>query len=157
MNDGVWKLIEAGPIAAVSRVGHAPFDLDDPIEIVFEDGKVIHVDIGLQHATDVDVRDGALLEHAFGHLREEEPETWAGITRDWTSEEIDLPWLSGVALTNPRRLVMTQPYRTEVGYAFDAEGRTLALFGEADLIFIAALDDPEIAPFGLEIGASLQS
>jgi hypothetical protein len=35
---------------------------------------------------------------------------------------------------------------------FDASGRDFALFGEADYITAAALDDPELEGFGLEVG-----
>lgn len=99
--------------------------------------------------------EGSLLEHAYGHLRSEDPDAFAAIVRDWTSEDMDLPWLIGAALANPRRLTMTNPYRVDVGYAFDAGDRTLALFGEADYITAAALDDAEIADFHLEVGAPL--
>ena len=50
---------------------------------------------------------------------------------------------------------MTRPYRVEVGYAFACGGRDLALFGESDLIIAAALDDPDITAFALELGAPL--
>ena len=155
MSDGFRKLIAAGPIAGVWRVGHAPFDIDDPIEIEFASGAVMHVDIGIEAATDVRIGDGPLIEAAFGHLRSEEPDTWAGIARDWTRETLDLPWLIGASLSKPRRLTMTRPYRVDVGYSFDAGSRTLALFGEADLIFMAALDDPEVQSYGLEESAPL--
>ena len=35
----------------------------------------------------------------------------------------------------------------------DAGGGDFALFGEADYINAAALDDPELEGFGLEVGA----
>lgn len=146
-------LLAAGPIARIARVGHAPFGEDDPLEIAFESGALFHVEIGFETATDIVVGEGPLLEAAFGHLRTEEPDSFAAIARDWTQEALDLPWLAGKTLSNPRRLTMTQPYRVDVGYVFEAGGRQLALFGEADLIFAAALDDPEIASFALEIGA----
>lgn len=155
MNEGVAKLVAAGPIANVWRVGHAPFDVDDPIEIEFASGAVMHVDVGHMDATDAIIHDGPLIESAFGHLRNEDPDTWAGLVRDWTREPIDLPWLIGATLSKPRRLAMTRPFRVDVGYSFDAGTRTLALFGEADLIFIAALDDPQIASYGLEESAPL--
>lgn len=147
----ILRLCAAGEIASVARVGYEPFDVDDPIEITFADGAIHHVDIGFVGATDIQVHESTLLEHAFGHLRTEEPDTWASIERDWTREEINLPWLVGQRLSNPRRLAMTNPYRVEVGYVFDAGERSLAIFGEADLIHIAALDDPDIAGYGLEI------
>lgn len=146
-------LMAAGAIAEIARVGYAPFEDDDPIEITFASGAVFHVDIGFEGATDVVIRRGPLIEHAYAHLRTEEPETFAAIARDWTREALDLDWAAGHAFTNPRRLAMTQPYRVDVGYAFDVGGRVLALFGEADLIFAAALDDIDIAAYGLEIGA----
>jgi len=142
----------AGAIARIARVGHAPFDDDDPIEITFADGRIFYVEIGVEAATDIRLGEGTLLEAAFGHLRTEEPQTFAAIARDWRSEDIDLPWLIGVTLARPRRLAMTHPYRVDVGYVFEAGARQLALFGEADLIFAAAMDDEEIASFRLEIG-----
>ncbi len=149
----VQALVEAGPIARITRVGHAPFEGDDPIEIFFANGAVFHIDIGFEGATDIVIREGALLDYAYGHLRTEEPDTYKAIARDWTHEDMDLPWLTGVALKHPRRLTMTNPYRVEVGYAFDAGGRDFALFGEADYINAAALDDSELEGFGLEVGA----
>jgi len=151
----IRALCEAGAIARLARVGHAPFGEDDPIEIWFVNGAVFHVDIGFEGATDIIVREGALLEAAYGHLRAKEPDTFAAIARDWTHQEIDLPWLIGASLRLPRRLAMTHPYRVDVGYAVDAGGRDLALFGEADLIFAAALDDPAIEGFRLDVGALL--
>lgn len=149
----VDALVAAGPMARIARVGHAPFEGDDPIEITFADGRVFHIDIGFEGATDIRVGEGTLLEAAYGHLRTEEPETFAAIARDWTSEDLDLPWLIGVALTNPRRLAMTNPYRVDVGYVFDAGGRQFALFGEADYITAADFADEELEGFALEIGA----
>ena len=151
----IEKLISAGPVARIARVGHAPFEGDDPIEIAFANGAVFHIDIGIEAATDVRVGEGTLLEAAYGHLRTEEPATFAAIARDWTSEDMDLPWLIGAPLANPRRLAMTQPYRVDVGYVFDAAGRQLALFGEADYIWAIDLADEEVASFNLEIGAPL--
>jgi len=149
----VQGLCEAGPIARIARVGYAPFEGDDPIEITFASGKLFHVDVGFEAATDIVVREGTLFEYAYGHLRTEEPDTFAAIARDWTSEDIDIPWLIGATLANPRRLAMTHPYRVDVGYVFDAGGRAFALFGEADYITAAALDDPELEGFALEVGA----
>ena len=146
-------LIEAGKLARIARVGHAPFDGDDPLEIFFESGAVFHVDIGVENATNVKVGEGPLLEAAYGHLRSENPDAFNAIARDWGHEDLDLPWLIGAALTNPRRLYMTQPYRVEVGYVFDAGDRTLALFGEADWVWANALEDSENEALGLEIGA----
>lgn len=151
----IEKLISAGPVARIARVGHAPFEGDDPIEIAFANGAVFHIDIGIEAATDVRVGEGTLLEAAYGHLRTEEPATFAAIARDWTGEDMDLPWLIGATLANPRRLAMTQPYRVDVGYVFDAAGRQLALFGEADYIWAIDLADEEVASFNLEIGAPL--
>ncbi|GAM97233.1 hypothetical protein U91I_00858 [alpha proteobacterium U9-1i] len=151
----IEKLCAAGPITSISRVGYAPFKGDDPLEIFFESGAVFYVDIGFEGATDIDVGEGPLIEHAYGHLRAEEPATFAAIERDWGHETLDLPWLEGASLTNPRRLIMTNPYRVDVGYVFDAGGKQLALFGEADWIWAIALDDPEITQFALEVGASL--
>lgn len=134
-------------------MGHAPFEGDDPIEITFASGAVFYVDVGFEGATDIRVGEGSLLEAAYGHLRTEEPDTYAAIARDWTSEGIDLPWLIGATLAHPRRLTMTNPYRVDVGYVFDVGERRFALFGEADYITAAALDDPELVSFGLEVGA----
>ena len=152
MSAGPHALCEAGPIARVARVGHAPFDDDDPIEITFANGRVFHIDVGTRTATDIEIREGTLLEGAYGHLRTEEPDTFAAIARDWSSEDIELPWLIGATLSAPHRLVMTHPYRVDVGYVFKAGERELALFGEADLIFAAALDDPELESFRLQTG-----
>jgi len=149
----IQALTEAGPVAEIARVGHAPFDEDDPLEIRFESGAVFHVEVGFEAATDIVVGEGPLLEAAFGHLRKEEPDSFKAIARDWGAEKLDLAWLSGKSLTNPRRLTMTEPYRVDVGYVFDAGDRQLALFGESDLIFAAALDDPHIESFRLEVGA----
>ena len=104
---------------------------------------------------ELEVEEGAYLERAFGHLRAEDPDTFAGIERGWTREPLDLPWAIGQTLSAPRRLIMTQPYRVDVGYVFDCSGRRLALFGESDFIFAAALDDPDLADFALEVGAPL--
>jgi len=149
----IAALTKSGPVARVARVGHLPFEGDDPIEITFGDGRVFHIDIGIEAATDIRIGEGTLLEAAYGHLRSEEPETYAAIARDWTSEDIDLPWLIGATLANPRRLAMTDPYRVDVGYVFDVGGRQLALFGEADYVWAADLADEELEGFRLEIGA----
>lgn len=149
----IEALVAAGPIQSISRVGHAPFDEDDPLEIVFASGAVFHVEIGFEAATDIVVGEGPLLEAAFGHLRTQEPDSFAAISRDWTREALDLQWLIGQSLANPRRLTMTHPYRVDVGYVFDAGARQLALFGESDLIFAAALDDSHIESFALDVGA----
>ena len=146
-------LLAAGPVAYIGRVGHAPFEEDDPLEIVFESGAVFHVEIGFEAATDIVIGEGTLLEAAFGHLRSAELDSFTAIARGWTQEALDLPWLKGQTLANPRRLTMTHPYRVDVGYVFEAGSRQLALFGESDLIFAAALDDPHIESFALEIGA----
>ena len=151
----VEALIKAGAIARIARVGYAPFEGDDPIEITFESGAVFTVDIGFEGATDLVVREGTLLEAAYGHLRTEDPKAFAAIERDWGSEDIDLPWLIGARLTNPRRLAMTNPYRIDVGYVFDANGRELALFGEADYITANELSAEANEQFRLEIGAPL--
>ena len=155
MTEIIAKLIAGGPIARIARVGHAPFDGDDPIEIFFSSGAVFHVDIGLEGATNIKVGEGPLLDAAYGHLRAEEPDTFSAIARDWGHEDIELPWLLGATLSNPRRLFMTNPYRVEVGYVFNAGGKEFALFGEADWIWAIALDDPENEGLSLEIGAPL--
>ena len=147
-------LLAAGPVAGVARVGHAPFDEDDPIELRFVNGAVFTIEVGFEGATDIRVEQGAALDLAFGHLRTEEPPTFAAIARDWSEEPLILPWLIGRTLSRPRRLIMTQPYRVEVGYVFDTGDKKLALFGESDLIFAAALDDPHIESFKLEVGAA---
>jgi len=149
----ISALCEAGPIARIARVGYAPFGGDDPIEITFANGAVFNIDIGFEGATDIVVREGTLLDSAYGHLREEEPAAFAAIERDWSSEDLDLPWLIGAVLVNPRRLAMTNPYRIEVGYVFDANGRKFALFGEADCITANELGDEENESLGLEVGA----
>lgn len=150
----IAALLAAGPVAGIARVGHAPFDEDDPLEIAFASGAVVYVEIGFEHATDIVVGEGPALEAAFGHLRTAEPQSFAAIARDWTHEKLDLPWIVGKPLTNPRRLTVTHPYRVDAGYVFDVGDRQLALFGESDLIFAAALDDPHIESFALEIGAA---
>jgi hypothetical protein len=66
---------------------------------------------------------------------------------------VDLPWLIGATLANPQRLAMTNPYRVDVGYVFDVNGRQLALFGEADYIWANELSDEENEGFRLEVGA----
>lgn len=147
------KLLAAGPIAQIARVGHEPFDEDDPLEISFESGALFHIEVGFEGATDIVVGEGPLLEAAYGHLRSEEPDSFTAVARGWSSEALDLPWLAGRTLSNPRRLTMTEPYRVDVGYVFDAGDRQLALFGESDLVFAAALDDPHIESFKLEVGA----
>lgn len=149
----IEELVSAGPIARIARVGYAPFEGDDPIEITFANGAVFNIDVGFEGATDIVVRAGTLLESAYGHLRTEDPDAFAAIERDWSSEDIDLPWLVGATLTNPRRLAMTNPYRVDVGYVFDAGGRQFALFGEADYINASELGDEENEAFGLEVGA----
>ena len=154
MSEGTpLALVDAGPIARITRVGHAPFEGDDPIEIFFANGAAFHIDIGFEGATDIVIREGALLDYAYDHLRTEEPDTYKAIARDWTHEDMDLPWLIGAEFKHPRRLTMTNPYRVDVGYVFDVGGRDFALFGEADYITAAALDDPELEGFGLEVGA----
>lgn len=146
-------LLKAGPIARIARVGYPPFEGDDPIEITFADGAVFNIDIGFEGATDIVVREGTLLEVAYGHLRTEEPDAFKAIERDWSSEDLDLPWLIGATLTNPRRLAMTNPYRVDVGYVFDVSGRQFALFGEADFITANELSDEENEGLRLEVGA----
>lgn len=150
----IQALTKAGPIVRIARVGHAPFEGDDPIEITFADGRVFHVDIGIEAATDIRLGEGPLLEAAYGHLRTEEPQTFAAIARDWSSEDMDLDWLIGATLANPRRLMMTNPYRVDVGYVFDAGGRAFALFGEADYIWAADLADEALAAFKLDVGGA---
>lgn len=149
----IEALINAGRIARIVRVGYAPFEGDDPIEITFESGAVFNIDIGFEGAADIVVREGTLLEAAYGHLREDEPDAFKAIERDWGSEDIDLPWLIGATLTNPRRLAMTNPYRVDVGYVFDVNGRAFALFGEADYITANELSDEDNEGLALEIGA----
>ena len=151
----IHALVAAGPIACIARVGHAPLGGDDPIEITFADGAIFHIDIGFEHATDLRVETGTLLERAYGHLRTEDPAVFDAIAKDWTSETVDLPWAIGSVLTNPRRLAMTNPYRVDVGYVFDAGGRSFALLGEADYIWATDLDDEQLASFGLEVGAPI--
>jgi hypothetical protein len=146
-------LMKAGAIARIARVGYPPFEGDDPIEITFASGAVFNIDIGFEGATDIVVREGTLLETAYGHLREEDASAFAAIERDWSSEDIDLPWLIGATLANPRRLAMTNPYRVDVGYVFDVAGRQFALFGEADYITANELNDEENEGFRLEVGA----
>jgi hypothetical protein len=146
------RLVAAGPIARIARVGHPPFGGDDPIEITFASGSVFSVDIGFEGATDIVVREGPLIEHAYGHLRREDPGAFAAIERDWSSEDIELPWLIGATPANPHRLVMTNPYRVNVGYVFDAGGREFVLFGEADYISAGELHDPAFAELRLETG-----
>lgn len=149
----IEALIKAGPIARIARVGYPPFEGDDPIEITFANGAVFNVDIGFEGATDIVVREGTLLEAAYGHLRDEDANAFAAIQRDWSSGDIDLPWLIGATLSNPRRLAMTNPYRVDVGYVFDAGGRQFALFGEADYITANELRNEENEGFHLEVGA----
>jgi hypothetical protein len=149
----IEALVRAGAIARIVRVGYAPFQGDDPIEITFADGAVFNIDIGFEGATDIVVRAGTLLEEAYGHLRAEDPDAFAAIARDWSSEDIDLPWLIGATLINPRRLAMTNPYRVDVGYVFEAGGRQFALFGEADYITANELGDEENEGLRLEVGA----
>ncbi len=145
-------LLKAGAIARIARVGYPPFEGDDPIEITFASGAVFNIDIGFEGATDIVVREGTLLETAYGHLRAEEPAAFAAIERDWSSEDIDLPWLIGATLSRPRRLAMTNPYRVDVGYVFDVNGREFALFGEADFITANELSDEDNEGLRLEIG-----
>lgn len=146
--------MKAGAITRIARVGYAPFEGDDPIEITFENGAIFNIDIGFEGATDIVVRAGTLLETAYGHLRSEDPKAFDAIARDWSSEDIDLPWLVGARLANPRRLAMTNPYRVDVGYVFDVAGHQLALFGEADFITANELNDEENESLRLEVGAS---
>ena len=149
----IEDLIKAGAISQIARVGYAPFEGDDPVEITFASGAVFNVDIGFEGATDIVVREGTLLETAYGHLRTDDANAFAAIERDWSSEDINLPWLIGATLANPRRLAMTNPYRVDVGYVFDAGGRQFALFGEADYITANELSDEENESFRLEVGA----
>ncbi|MEZ5959650.1 MAG: hypothetical protein R3C30_04385 [Hyphomonadaceae bacterium] len=150
----IERLLAAGAIARIARVGYAPFEGDDPIEITFANGAVFNVDIGFEGATDIQIGEGTLLETAYGHLRSEDSAAFAAIQRDWSSEDIDLPWLIGATLSNPRRLAMTNPYRVDVGYVFDVNGRQLALFGEADYITANELSDEENENLRLEVGAA---
>jgi hypothetical protein len=149
MPKGIERLLASGPVAEIRRAGYEPLEDDDLIEIAFANGALFNFDVGLQHATDIEIYEGAALERAFGHLRIEEPEAFRQIEKHWTFAPVDLPWAIGQTLTNPRRLIMTQPYRVEVGYAFDCGPKALALFGEADLMFVADLHDPEVASFAL--------
>ena len=149
----IEDILKAGAIVRIARVGYPPFEGDDPIEITFANGAVFNIDIGFEGATDIVVREGTLLEAAYGHLRAEEPAAFAAIERDWSSEDIDLPWLVGAQLTDPRRLAMTNPYRVDVGYVFEVNDRQFALFGEADFITANELSDEANEGLGLEIGA----
>ncbi len=149
----IEKLLGAGAVTRIARVGYAPFEGDDPIEISFENGAVFNVDIGFEGATDIVIREGTLLETAYGHLRIDEPDAYKAIARDWSGEDVDLAWLIGATLANPRRLAMTSPYRVDVGYVFSANGRDFALFGEADFIYANELSDGGNEGFALEIGA----
>lgn len=149
----IEDLLKAGAIARIARVGYPPFEGDDPIEITFANGAVFNIDIGFEGATDIVVREGTLLETAYGHLRDEDANAFAAIERDWSSEDIDLPWLIGATFTNPRRLAMTNPYRVDVGYVFDVAGRQFALFGEADFITANELNDEANEDLRLEVGA----
>lgn len=154
MQQMAQRLCAAGAIKRIARVGHAPFGGDDPIEITFANGEVFTIEVGFEAATDIQILEGTLLDNAYGHLRTEEPETYASIARDWSSEDMDLPWLIGATFANPRRLAMTNPYRVDVGYVFDAGGRQCGLFGEADYIWATDLADEELEQFRLEIGAA---
>jgi hypothetical protein len=149
------RLCAAGAIAEIARVGHAPLGEDDPLEVRFANGAVFSLDVGAMDASDLVVEEGAYLDRAFGHLRSEEPETFAAIARDWTRAPLELGWAIGASLSSPRRLIMTQPYSTDVGYVFACAGGELALFSVDDLIFATSLDDPEIATFGLQIGRAI--
>jgi hypothetical protein len=143
------NLIAAGPIQEIRRVGYEPLQGDDVIEIAFANGALFNIDIGHVGATGIEIYAGSCLERAYGHLRTQEPAAFTNIARDWTSAPIPLDWAIGQALSNPRRLYMTEPYRVEVGYAFACGQRTLALMGEADYLWASDLADPEIAGFGL--------
>lgn len=151
----ILRLCAAGAIAEIARVGHAPFEADDPLEVRFASGAVFYIDVRAMDATDLEIGEGSYLEKAFGHLRVEDSAAFAAIERDWTREALDLDWAMGQTLSSPRRLIMAQPYRVDVGYVFACGGRELAIFGEADLIYAAALADRVIADYDLEIGAPI--
>jgi hypothetical protein len=148
----VHALCDAGRLVRIARVGRPPLDDDDAIELTFESGAIFHLDTGPVGASDIAIRSGPLLDHAFGHLLQEEPESWAEISGDWTYLDITPEWAQGGRLSHPRRLAMTKPYRLDVGYLVTVNSRELALFAEADLVFAVALNDPSVAGYGLEAG-----
>lgn len=153
MSDILARLCSS-PIKLVERVGFEPLDDDDAIEITLASGAILHVDIGLEHATDVVLYAGPAFSRYYDHLLEEEPLTFTESLEQWRRAPAEgAQWLIGKRLSAPRRLDMTEPYHATVGYAFDVHGQTLALFGIDDLILIGAFDDPGLARFALKIEA----
>ncbi len=160
--EGARALCGAGVLRGVRRAGFTPvlWKEEIDIELEFDAGDVMRtfrVMVGPMHASDIQVAEGEALDLAFGHLREEGPESYAETLAGWRLfPEPDAQWAIGTRLANPVRLKMSVPYSETVGFAFDCErdgaivGR-LMLFGEADVLFAVRDNHPEVAKYGLTV------
>lgn len=158
--EGAQALCGAGVLRAVRRAGFTPVAWKEEVELELDfDGpeglRTFRIMAGAMHANDVGVAEGTVLELFYGHMREEEPDSWAWTVSQWRLDlEPDAQWAIGACLSNPVRLEMTRPYREIVGFAFDCEkdgekmGR-LMLFASADILFAVREDHPEVANYGL--------
>ena len=64
----IHALCDAGRLVRIARAGRPPLGDDDAIELTFDSGDIFHIDTGPIGASDIVVREGSLLDHAFGHL-----------------------------------------------------------------------------------------
>ncbi len=163
--EGAQALCEAGVLRAARRAGFPPMLWKEEVELEldFEGPKrlrTFRVMTGPTGANDVNVADGTALELFSGHLRDEEPDTYAEIMAAWRLDpEPDVQWAVGARLSRPVRLEMTAPYVEVVGFAFDCErdGRLigrLMLFASADILFAVREDHSEVTKYGLREAAS---
>lgn len=157
--DRVEALCAAGVLTAVRRVGLPPLGGDSELELDFmspEGESTFSLSIGSVGASDVLIRKGRLLDIAYAHLAAEAPEEYASTAGDWAqADELSAAWAIGAVLSDPRRLQMTNPYAEIVGFSLQCTrageivGR-LALIGEADFLYAAALQAPELAGYALK-------
>jgi len=159
--DGAQMLCDAGVLVAVRRAGFQRVlwkeEVDLELDFAGADGvRTFRVMVGAVGASDVQIAEGTALDLSFGHLREEEPESYTETAAGWRLfPEPDAQWVVGARLMRPVRLTMSVPYTETVGFAFDCErggafvGR-LMLFAEADILFAVRDDHPEVAKYGLQ-------
>ena len=156
--DAARTLCAAGVLTAVRRVGLPPLGGDSELELDFLSAggiSTFSVCIGPVGAGDIRIHKGHLLEIAYEHLAHEDPEEYAKTARDWVrAGEPSAAWAVGAVLSDPRRLQMTHPYPEIVGFSFaclragEIVGR-LALIGEADYLYAADQEAPELSGYAL--------
>lgn len=160
VREGARALCEAGVLRAVRRAGFKPMMWKEEVELELDfEGpaglRTFRIMCGEIGANDVHVAEGTVLELFYGHLRGEEPESWAEAVAAWRLDpELDAEWAIGARLVRPVRLEMTKPYAEPVGFAFECERDGLSLgrlmmFASADILFAVREDHPEVAKYGL--------